>query len=146
MVGTRSIGGWLSATRRWLRTQPDRPFVITYSHAATVLLYVSHRAVSPIPFTSNPAHTVISSPAVPALHALAMVGLLWAMALPKRQGCAAVLSLFTWACTTIALYFSATQRHPPLALWAPGLASVITVAAFLMVARWGVDGDDREER
>lgn len=137
--------GW-PQTRDWIRGQPDRPFVILFAHLLVVLLYCTHRAVSSVPFTSGTTHSVISSPVIPALHLLAFTCLAWAMLCPKHQGCGAVTSLFTWASTTVALYFAATQRNPPLALWAPALAGVVTVAAFLMAVRWGVDGDDREER
>lgn len=134
----------MRATLSWVRAQPDRPFVILFSHIVVVLLYLTHRAVSDVPFTSHQAHSVVTSPAAPCLHALAAVGLIIAMADRRRQGCAAVVSLFTWTATTIALYFAATQRKPPLALWSPALGLVITLAAFLMVVRWGVDGDERE--
>lgn len=132
--------------RSWVRKQPDRPFVILFSHLLVVALYCTGRAVSAVPFTSGTTHSVISSPAVPLLHLLAFACLVWAMVCPKRQGCGAVVSLGTWASTTVALYFAATQRVPPLALWAPALAAVITAATFLMAVRWGVDGDEREER
>lgn len=136
----------LARTRRWVTAQPDRPFVILFSHLLVVLLYVTHSAVSPVPFTSVTARSVIVSPAVPAFHLLALLGLGLAILRPRWQGCAAVVSLFTWTCTTIALYFAAAQRNPPLALWAPALGLVITLATFLMAIRWGVDGDEREVR
>lgn len=136
----------VTRAREWTTKQPDRPFVILFSHILVVGLYLTDRAVSAVPFTSGATHSVISSPMVPALHVVAFACLVWAMACPKHQGCGALVSLGTWASTTVALYFAATQRNPPLALWAPALALVITVATFLMAVRWGVDGDDREER
>lgn len=135
----------LGEIREWLRAQPDRPFVITFGHLIVILLYLTHHAVSPVPFTGEVTHSIVTSPVIPVVHAIALLGMILGLARQKTRGGAACVSLMTWSATTIVLYFLATQRNPPLALWAPGMSAVITLAAFLMFVRWGVDGVDDSE-
>lgn len=127
----------------WLRAHPDRPFVILFAHLAVVALYATGHAVSQIPFSDGNTRTLISSDLVPVSHAAAAVALAVAIAMHRWRGSAAGISLFVWACTTVSLFFASHNRTPPLAYWSFALSCVITLAAFLMLARWGVDGDER---
>jgi hypothetical protein len=126
----------------WIRTQPNRPFVILYGHIVVVILYLAGRAYSGVPFNSDTTRVVISSPLMPIGHLLAAVGLMVGLTMKRGRGPAAFLSLGMWVFTTGALFFAAENRNPPLSLWGCALASVIAVASFLMLAQWGVDGDE----
>lgn len=129
----------------WASSQPDRPFVILFGHCLVVVLYLTHHAVSTTPFRGTDAKDLLSSPLLPCLHGLAIGCLFVAIGTKRYKGSAAMTSFFAWAFTTGALYFAATHREPPGALWATALSSVITLAAFLMLARWGADDGDEHE-
>lgn len=133
----------VSAGTSWLRSQPDRPFVILFAHICTVGLYLTGHAYSSVPFSDHRTRTLITSDLVPATHALAALVLLLAIIAGRWAAQAASLSFFVWTCTTIALFLGAHQRVPPLAYWSFVLSLVITLATFLMLVRWGVDGDER---
>lgn len=127
----------------WLRTQPDRPFVILFGHVAVVTLYITGNAVSKLPFSDSHTKQLISSDIIPTIHGAAALILLLAISLHRYRGIAAGASLVVWAVTTASLFVASHQRVPPGAYWSFALSTVITVAAFLMLVRWGVDGDDR---
>lgn len=127
----------------WIRTQPDRPFVIVFAHLCVVGLYVTGNAVSTSPFSDDRAKTLITSDAMPTIHGLAAVVLVVAILLHHYRGAAAGVSLVVWGATTATLFYASHQRVPPGAYWAASLSLVITLAAFLMLVRWGVDGDER---
>lgn len=130
----------------WLRAQPDRPFVITFAHACVVILYASGHGYSSLQFRDPHARQLITSAVLPAAHGLAAAVLIAAILIHRWQGSAAGISLFVWGATTASLFFVSYQRIPPAAYWSVALSLVITVAAFLMLVRWGVDGDDRGTR
>jgi hypothetical protein len=130
----------------WLRVQPDRPFIIALAHALVIVLYVTHRAVSPIPFKGQVSRTLVTSPLLPTLHACALAILVAGILAGHSRliTTAATTSCVTWAFTTVVLFQASNDRVPRLGLWAAALSFVIFVATFLMLVRWGVDGDDSE--
>lgn len=130
----------------WIRAQPDRPFVITFAHLSVVVLYLTGHAYSTLQFRDSHARELITSGIIPIGHAAAGLVLLAAIIFRRGQGQASAFSVFIWGLTTASLFFVSYQRIPPAAYWSVALSLVITVAAFLMLIRWGVDGDERGPR
>lgn len=119
--------------------------VILFAHVSIVGLYLTGNAVSTVvPFSNNQARTLITSDLVPSAHAIAAFALLYAIITHRWSGPAACISFFVWICTTIILFLGSHDRIPPLAYWSATLSLTISLAAFLMLVRWGVDkdGDD----
>lgn len=126
----------------------DRPLVILLAHILAVTLYATHKAATAVPLSDNPPRLLATSPIMPALHVLGAAALLLGIKVfrsNRSRGVVATTSVLIWAFTTATLYLDATAHTPALALWAPALSFVITVAAVLMLMRWGVGGDESED-
>jgi uncharacterized membrane protein len=129
---------------RRFRDQPDRPMVLLYGHLVVVVLYLTGNAVTPLPFRHATIRTLVDSPILPTLHLTCAAALLLGLTVATSKtarGTIAFVDLWAWVFTTVTLYQGANDRTPHLSKLGAGLASVMCVAAFLMLKRWGNDAE-----